>query len=825
MSLRFLGELSLTWGGILGVIVAGLVGWWYRRELRDQPGWLRWTLPGLRATAVLLAILTLCGPVLRRSRTIGELGTVHFCIDTSASMERSGEDFAAGRQQAIAVVQGWLPEAARASIAAVDAPPRGPAMQDAAAQVRESSRRDRAERLLVRPRGWLEELKPTHRLEVYGFSGDDAVPWWRWQQDAEIPESFPALPAAAQTNLSDPLGRALGMDDGADAAVAGSGATRSDEAASEAATEESAPVQTAVVLMSDGRHNRGPSPLEVATRLAERGVALYCVGFGSTDEPLDLAVLELRHPETVGARDRVQGVLRWKDRGAVGGALRAVIRVGEEVVWERSLVSQGLGVRETEFSFPLEEVVEGLQQDQPAAIERQSLPVVMTAELESRDEEASQQNNRLESRLLATVRSQRVMLLDGRSRWETRYLRNLFQRDEAWQINTLVGGAAAERTTLPRGEGDDQFPVEISRLDDYDLIFLGEIEPGLLRPEEQQGIVDYVARGGGLVIVDGNRDAWRELSGSPLGVLLPVDRQRAAEQKVERLQLTMAGREEAALRLVDDAMENKTLWQQLPPPHGMWASEPRPGAEVLAVGMVGDEPQPAIVRRPFGGGQVLYFAFDESWRWRYRVADRFHLRFWNQVARATMRAPFSASDSFASLDTGLAQYSVGQTVPIRARLRQANGEPIEDAMVDAVLSRGDEVVATVGLKADPGQAGMYRGRTETLPPGVYTTRLRASGFSESALQVQSEFRIAPSPSAELDALACHEALLRELAVASGGAYLHESEADRLLERLRPLSAGRIETSDWLLWRSYVWFFLILGLLAVEWLLRKRAGLL
>ena len=36
--------------------------------------------------------------------------------------------------------------------------------------------------------------------------------------------------------------------------------------------------------------------------------------------------------------------------------------------------------------------------------------------------------------------------------------------------------------------------------------------------------------------------------------------------------------------------------------------------------------------RPFGAGRVYYHAFDDSWRWRYEVADLYHVKFWNQLA-------------------------------------------------------------------------------------------------------------------------------------------------------------------------------------------------
>jgi hypothetical protein len=47
----------------------------------------------------------------------------------------------------------------------------------------------------------------------------------------------------------------------------------------------------------------------------------------------------------------------------------------------------------------------------------------------------------------------------------------------------------------------------------------------------------------------------------------------------------------------------------------------------------------------------------------------------------------------------------------------------------------------------------------------------------------------------------------------------------VLELLAPMTQGRIVETDTVLWQSWWWFLPIVGLLTIEWLLRKRAGML
>ena len=121
--------------------------------------------------------------------------------------------------------------------------------------------------------------------------------------------------------------------------------------------------------------------------------------------------------------------------------------------------------------------------------------------------------------------------------------------------------------------------------------------------------------------------------------------------------------------------------------------------------------------------------------------------------------------------------------------------------------------------------GIYRGQVAGLDDGAYEVSIQASGYSESALKPRSQFVVLPAETGELDETAANENLLKQMAEQSGGVYLREEEIKRLPELLSPLSSGRVVESETPLWQSYWWFTAIVLLLTIEWILRKRAGLL
>jgi hypothetical protein len=227
--------------------------------------------------------------------------------------------------------------------------------------------------------------------------------------------------------------------------------------------------------------------------------------------------------------------------------------------------------------------------------------------------------------------------------------------------------------------------------------------------------------------------------------------------------------------------------------------------------------------RPFGAGRVYYQAFDDSWRWRYEVADLYHVKFWNQLANFVAEPPFAARDKYVQVDAGQLTYQPGAHADLRARLRGIDGKPVTDAAVSAVLFRDGTKVATIPLSPDEG--GLYRGKTAALEAGNYEMAIDTAAVPEGELKAKTQFKVTARESLERTMLALNEELLRQVSTASGGEYYREEKADDLLAKLAPLSSGQVIESDTVLWQSWWWFLPIVILLTVEWIIRKRAGML
>tara|TARA_R110002049_G_scaffold2750_2_gene21587 strand:- start:420910 stop:423315 length:2406 start_codon:yes stop_codon:yes gene_type:complete len=791
-SLRFAGQLSPIVGTLLALGGAAAVGYLYHRETKQLDAPYSFVLPLLRSVAVALVIMILTGPIWHRRQRVGTLGRVTFALDISQSMSISDS-------------------------AAADASP---------------NRKDRAARLLIgdafQP-GWLHSLGRTHEIDVVSFADGDVTSLWSSTTDPSSPTTLSLPDDAGQTDLSSPLSRLMRQVDASN-----------ERDPQDAASDDVTQARHAVVLLSDGRDTVGSSAVQVARQLGDSGVIVHTFGVGATDEPPDFGIVDVDHPENVAADGVLAGRIVLKQTGFDQKPIRLTVRSNGESVWEKQFDE----AIEAGTSVPFQIEMESLLQDRAASrirgVQRSTIILDLIATVEVLTPEKSvesisdrlPQNNQFPFRVGASVRNRQLLILDGSSRWEIRYLRNLFGRDPAWDVTTILFGPGTDQLRLVRGEQPGQFPSTDQAWAKYDALILGEVPPEQLTPNDAYQLKEFVTRGGGLILIDGRYDRMNRLSEGIIADLIPVqyiDGQPRIE--VRSIRPTALGLDQDAMNLTGESTSLSELWEILPSPKTAGRVRASEGAEVWAdaVGVDGRE-APWLVTRLFGAGRVFFVSSDETWRWRYKVADRFHARFWNQLLAAAVQPPYSSQDDFVSIATDRIEYNTGASPRVRVRLQDPSGEPVGDATVDALFISNDpgvhnsRVVATVPLDVEDPLRGTYEGRSAALPAGAYTIRVRASGFDESSFLASTPIWIGQNDRRELDRLSLDIESMSNIAKSSGGEYFHESHADELLNSLKPLSSGSIVESDTLLWQSCYWFAMVIVVLAAEWWLRKKVGL-
>ena len=770
-ALRFTGDHAPWLVLLVALALALLMALLYRREIRRSPVPLGWLLVLLRSLAVFIAVLTFAGPVLRHTTIDRQLTRVVLALDASSSMRLTDEP-----PQASPNPQSPIPNP--------------------------QSRWDRLQSLLFSGTPpLLPALVAEHDVELVALRGSTSQRlWWRRQngQDTSgpIPAQLPIAPDSASTNLDSPLKTAL------------------------------APLTpgTAVVLFTDGQHNTDGSPEDLAASLKTAGVTLFPIGLGGEIPPPDLSITQTDIPESAFAQEQLRGSITVRD--SMPSGISATVRVESQgkILWSQSFTTTGKGQHRFDFRFPVQDLPPAAQKTDPAL---RLLSVQVTASGNQANLEKTRANNTTEIPLHVLDRKRRVLILDGRPRWETRYIHNHFDRDERWDAKV----AFDDYTPNPAdGAIAKAFPATRDECLTYDLIILGDLAPDRLLPNQIEWLLEFVEqRGGGLIFIDGQRGHLKPwLTQKDASRLLPVSWTGTTPPTATGYtwSLDTPIPTPPALLLSASRATNTDLWPTLPP--AQWTAQvtPAPGAQVVAqlkAPAIG-APLPAIVFRPAGAGAVLYLSTDELWRWRYQVADLYHQRLWMQIAAWIAAPPFQIETPTLAIGTDRLRYRVGDQAEVRVRLRSPSGTLIPNATPQAFLTRDGETLATLELTADPNHAGIYRALTPPLKSGDFEIAI-APAPNAPRSDSRLTFRASDREDQELAQLTLNTPLLQSLAQTTGGQFLRESQASDLPALLKRIDRKQTSIKETLIWSSWWWFGILLALLTTEWLLRKRQRLI
>jgi hypothetical protein len=753
MQVRFEGILPLWLGIIIAILGSTAIWFWYRQETKTVRQPWAMLLPTLRATAFALMILMLTGPIFSRQWLSGSLSTVVVLIDESSSMGLKDNDPTKSR---IDRVVDWL--------------------------------EDRESRT-----GWLQELSTAFRWKVFGFSSTDD------QGDAirRILDSASFASTTPVTISVQPVGRNTAIGDALVAALDGS------------------EPPSAIVLATDGQSHSGSSVFTAADRLRDLQIPVFAVGYGLREEPNDLAVLSVEHPKSLLATEMFQGVATIKQQLPEQTPYRMTIRSQGRTIWSQSFVADGVSTRTIDYR------VEG-QSLFPTSADRvpsknRSIPLDLEFLLEFDGSDAVESNDQLESSLWGVTQKNRVLVMDRRGRWESRYIKNAFQRDSAWELDAILG---------PEQFKERAFPKSREELYRYDILIMTVDSVPLWNDVQRRWVADHISESGaGILWIDSGRENSEDKGAETLD-WFPVDYDKEYRSvEIRRFDLSPNAWNERAFSFEADSESNGRRWSTFPTPRVARRVSARPGAETWVSGKSeAGTVSPMIVTRQFGQGKVVYVAHDESWRWRYNVADLYHQRFWSQLAQWSMQLPFAMENDFAAFDTGDRTYEIGAQIPIRAELKNPDRTPMMNARAYATIQKEGIRIDSIPLSETPVGSGYYTGISPPMPPGKFTLTLEVPGLPVETVPWESEVIVQSKANIELQMLSQNSSLLRQLSDRTNGTYVDESEVAKLSDLLRPRATGRMERQDWALWQSYPWFIAIIALLSVEWFFRKRAGL-
>ncbi len=570
-----------------------------------------------------------------------------------------------------------------------------------------------------------------------------------------------------------------------------------------------------IVLLSDGGQNMGEDPALAARRAAETKAPIFAVGFGDPTPPRDVIVSSLLADEVVRKGDEVVVTVSLRQRGFDGRSVPLTLRLGDKVL-QRINVPLGKQGEKKEVNLSFTPDVVGAR--------------TLTASVPTQSGELTVSNNQKSWPIRIIDKKLKILYIEGKPRWEYRFLKNAVLRDKT----TLFACILADAAPGSGGEGNVPiygFPKDRKALFSYDIVILGDVPRDFFTAVDLKNLRAFVEeRGGSLITMAGELFLPWQYRGTELEavwpIVVPSTRREQLFREPFQLAITDQGAGNPMMFLLPDAERNRQLWNSLP---GMYwcgvADRAKPGASVLAVHptMTGTDGKiPLMAVQQVGEGTSFMTMVDSTWQWRFRVGDKYFYRFWGQVVRTLTPHELPGANRFTRLTVDRTTYSLGEKVVLRARLLTPNYHPVRVPHVMAEMERTDGQRFPVKLEPLPGAAGVYSAEWLPAQAGAYKAMLNSPGGArtESLTNVVVE-----TSSLELEQPEQNEPLLRRLAALSGGAYLLWGEfanlpklvPDRHLE-----TQTRVEHE---LWDAPLPIALFIMLLVGEWVLRKRKGLL
>jgi hypothetical protein len=555
------------------------------------------------------------------------------------------------------------------------------------------------------------------------------------------------------------------------------------------------------VLISDG----GDEPIAIGQA---PGCPLWVVGVGppAGAVPDDVAVADLDTPASAEIDFEVPLNVELSASGSAGflarlGAVPAVLEEEQPGGWHevaRELVDLRGGRARTSFTRRWPE---------PGSVQ-------LRLRVPPQAGEASELTNQREATIEVRRRGLHVLFFTREIGAEFKALRQELGRDPGLTFTALLRTVASNRQgdryalLGERLDGDAAlergFPTDASGLARYGVVIVGAFAPEAWRADEAEALRQHAERGAGVLFLAGEDCA----AGGGLAALAPCP----PGGNLERGSFPLAVPGAAAGHPAVDGLAGLLAGSAVQTVRRV--GRPRPGASQLltAGGM------PLLTVQGYGRGRSALIASNTLWR---------------------LAGPGPAGDGYGRLWRQLTRWLAGSADEgglLRVRWDKDRYRPGEEAVATilpnaaanlslrATLAPPDGQPQVVALSPAPDEgAGAQHARLRLSERGAWHFRVEGLRDGQPVDAVERVLSVAPRLGEGARLIPDHAAMERA-AQAAGGAYASEAEADDLAQRIATGLAGApviVEraplASPWLL-------LLVLALLAIEWTMRRKAGI-
>jgi len=560
---------------------------------------------------------------------------------------------------------------------------------------------------------------------------------------------------------------------------------------------------SAVIIFTDGRANLGEPP-EIYTE--NYPFAIHVVGVGMNDSILDIGLSSIQTAPVAFKEDSITVNIRITSQGFGGRSTELRIYDGESLLEVRNVILPNDG-------FVNEEVVYLLLSEEGEHLIKANL-----AALEG--EETILNNSRVASVKLLSKKKD-VLLLSGAPSADYVFMKNLLKKE-----NDIVLTAAVQSVN---GMWYQSNSPNLNR--EYDvLIFIGYPSDNSSSSDINDLIENIKSTQASLYYVEGSSVSYDKLNKFSDFLPAVINSGVNSRDYIEvKLQLSEMGKYHPFTRQTEQTAETVKLWNALPP--GQIASvevKPKPGSVILLSGHMnkGGGSNPVFLVSEIEGQKSAMlmvtgsYMFDMLLRGIGNNSDT-----WNKTQLQGIDwLSIHDAPSQLNVKTDKRLYSQGEMVIFNAAVYDDYYEPMEDIDLQVIIKKESSSGEEYQFDMVSLTSGRYSGEYLSNSPGRYEYTAVAKKGEIDVGEIRGEFRV-EEYSPEFAVLGRNEIILVNIARNTGGTYIPFESFEPDSVKIEEEFYNKILKAEFRVWNDVRLMLLLLVLLAAEWILRKRGGLL
>lgn len=451
------------------------------------------------------------------------------------------------------------------------------------------------------------------------------------------------------------------------------------------------------------------------------------------------------------------------------------------------------------------------------------------------DGESVATNNRKDFKVKVIRDRVRVLHLNGRPSWDSRFLREVLAKHPKvdllsfFILRTLdddVASPTSELSLIP-------FPTNLlfsDYLNSFDLVLFQNFSyKPFIDKKYLNNIKQFVKNGGSFMMIGGELSfQGGGYAQTDIEEILPVHLEETSQAFTNEsfaLQRRKKLIKHPILQLEKESEANKLAWQSLPELNGINTGlKPRKKSHVLASFVKGSKEYPVLVAMQVDKGRSLAIATDSLWNWNFRRvgeggSGRHYHKFWNNIIDWLID---DSKTRLLKLEINKESFEGGEDVLLQTQVLQPDYTPYAGINIQLDIKNLSGDVKLQSIKTNENGEGSYQFTPKQ--EGFYTIKAKIE-IDGRKLEEKVDFSIF-NETVEYQKPRVNETLLRRIAEVSGGKYEVLSETTDLSRYNfnNPRVEIKKHSKSVSLWDNWWMYGLILSLLFLDWFARRKSGL-